>query len=71
MSRWKPVKQPVFGSSGKQSVRCGQWFAWGNYYRKGGGYRSVCSKCLAKAQVPRRQATGDVRSGYGAPRRRR
>jgi hypothetical protein len=26
VSRWKPVKQPSFGSSGKQCGRCGQWF---------------------------------------------
>ena len=49
MSRWKPVKQPVFGSSGKQCVRCGQWFLWANYYRKGGGYRDVCTRCLSKS----------------------
>ncbi|MCI3948653.1 MAG: hypothetical protein K0R11_587, partial [Acidimicrobiales bacterium] len=28
MSRWKPVGQPVFGSSGRQCNRCGRWFAW-------------------------------------------
>jgi hypothetical protein len=37
MSRWKPLKQPVFGFNGRQCARCGQWFAWGNYYRKGSG----------------------------------
>jgi hypothetical protein len=36
MSRWKPVKQPVFGSKGKQCARCGRWFDWGNSYSKGG-----------------------------------
>ena len=33
MSRSKPIKQPVFGSSGKQCARCGRWFARGDCCR--------------------------------------
>jgi hypothetical protein len=33
MSRLKPVKQPVFGSSGEQYPGCGRWFPWANYWR--------------------------------------
>jgi hypothetical protein len=66
MSRWKPLTQPVFGSSGKQCARCGRWFDWGNYYRGANfGYRSWCTKCLAKAQVTRRKAAGTPRRGHG------
>jgi pilus assembly protein CpaF len=28
MSRWKPIKQPVFGSRDKQCAGCGRWFPW-------------------------------------------
>jgi hypothetical protein len=31
MSCWKPIKQPLSWSNGKQFTRCGRWFAWGNY----------------------------------------
>jgi hypothetical protein len=66
----KPVKQPVFGSSGRQCSRCGRWFDWGNYYRKSGGYRDVCTKCLDKApaadDLPREASEG-LRSASAAP----
>jgi hypothetical protein len=47
MSRWKSVKQPVFGLSGKQCARCARWFAWGNFYRQSGGYRDTCTQVPA------------------------
>ena len=59
MSRWKPVKQPVFGSSGRQCLRCGSWFPWARYWGDSEReYVDSCSKCLATAQGPRRRATG-------------
>ena len=69
MSGWKAVKQPVFGSK-RQAVRQVRAVVplGANYYRKGGGYRDLCTKCLASS---RRQTTGGLRMGYGAPRRRR
>ena len=68
MSRWRPVKQPVFGSSGQAVRRCGRWFDWGNCYRgANSGYQSWCTKCLANAQVK----DGRPRRGYGGSPGRR
>ena len=72
MSRWKPVKQPVFGSSAKQCARCGRWFSWANYWRDyKRGYVDTCTKCLARARVRRRKAKGTPRTGHGGSPRRR
>jgi hypothetical protein len=72
MSRWKPVKQPVFGSSGKQCARCRRWYPWANYWRDyKRGYVDACTKCLAGTQGRHRRATEGPRRVYGAPRGRR